>query len=1563
MNSLNIKPEYILLLFSWLAGIQFAQAENTVNSMAPTIVETNILQTSTSLTIADVSANEDDGTVSISVILNNIVLGGFSVDVNTETGSATPQDGDFTAISSRTLTFLGLAGETISFTVNLGADNKVEADETFIVSMDNVRGPLISADDVDASDTGTVTISNDDEATVLIEDVSGNEGGGAITLTATLDHAVDGGFTVGVNTANGTASAGTDFTALSGETLTFSGTAGEAHNFTVTPIDDSETEPDETLTVSMNNLVTGTVASGAIDVSDEAVVTIEDDDTQPTVQISVDDVTLSEGNSESALTFTVTLDQASGSSVTVDYATSGGTATSGSDFVETSGTLSFAAGETSKSIPVTIPGDQTVERDETFTITLSNPTGQSSISDGSGTGTISNDDEATVLIEDVSGNEGGGAITLTATLDHAVDGGFTVDVNTANGTASAGTDFTALSGETLTFSGTAGEAHNFTVTPIDDSETEPDETLTVSMNNLVTGTVASGAIDVSDEAVVTIEDDDTQPTVQISVDDVTLSEGNSESALTFTVTLDQASGSSVTVDYATSGGTATSGSDFVETSGTLSFAAGETSKSIPVTIPGDQTVERDETFTITLSNPTGQSSISDGSGTGTISNDDEATVLIEDVSGNEGGGAITLTATLDHAVDGGFTVDVNTANGTASAGTDFTALSGETLTFSGTAGEAHNFTVTPIDDSETEPDETLTVSMNNLVTGTVASGAIDVSDEAVVTIEDDDTQPTVQISVNDVTVSEGNTESTLTFTVSLNESSGSSVTVDYATSGGTATSGSDFVETSGTLSFAAGETSKSIPVTIPGDQTVERDETFTITLSNPTGQSSISDGSGTGTISNDDEATVLIEDVSGNEGGGAITLTATLDHAVDGGFTVDLNTANGTATAGTDFTALSGETLTFSGTAGETHNFTVTPIDDSETEPDETLTVSMNNLVPGTVASGAIDVSDEAVVTIEDDDQSRVFVEDVSETEDKGDILVTMVLNRAVSGGFSLQASTSDGTARAGQDYEVVAKTFTFKGEQDEKKILKISTIDDDLDEENETLFVSLSSLNGPKINISDQGHVTIVDDDHTPVVADQVFEINESMENGVELGTIQASDDDQGTTFSNWKVLNGNEAGLFALESNTGTLSVADISQLNTSRDEYILSVSVSDGTNTSEAASVTVNVVSKDETGPAVTLTSEVSEVTNQQEVMIVATFDEAVSGFDQADITAINSEASDISTDDYIVYTFTALASSDGTVAVSIPASSAQDEAGNWNRASNKISYFYDGTKPTATLSLDQQNQIPEATIFIDFSESITGLSQNDFELTTGSISSLSGSLNAYTLEVTNIIEGQTTVTLVSGAVSDEAGNTNDAVSITINDDVTGPTEFVPSFVDPIVNAVNQESISFQILYTEEGSTYTYQVVSGDSSETIEGSASSMGGKVVEDGFDLSNFPDGEIILIVTMSDEVGNVGSTKTDRIIKDTSFDIPQGISPNGDGANDTWVIPGIENFPQNRVTIFNRWGNQVYQMIGYDNRTKVFEGQSNNDFSLGNTLSNGTYFYVIDLSSEDVRKGYLIINK
>ena len=231
------------------------------------------------------------------------------------------------------------------------------------------------------------------------------------------------------------------------------------------------------------------------------------------------------------------------------------------------------------------------------------------------------------------------------------------------------------------------------------------------------------------------------------------------------------------------------------------------------------------------------------------------------------------------------------------------------------------------------------------------------------------------VSINDVNITEGNS-GTQVATFSVTRSGGTAAfNVNYATADGTATASSDYVaQPTSTLSFAAGDLTKTISVTINGDTTVEPNETFSVNLSGATNGGTITKSQGTGTIVNDDTAggvgNISIDDVTITEGNsGTKVATFTVSHTGSAAFSVDYATANSTATAGTtgtaDYVATSG-TLNFAnGTSTQTVSVTIRG--DTTYEPNETFFVNLTGATNGgTILDG------QGLGTIANDDTAPV---------------------------------------------------------------------------------------------------------------------------------------------------------------------------------------------------------------------------------------------------------------------------------------------------------------------------------------------------------------------------------------------------------------------------------------------------------------------------------------------------------------------------------------------------------------------------------------------------------------
>lgn len=342
----------------------------------------------------------------------------------------------------------------------------------------------------------------------------------------------------------------------------------------------------------------------------------------------------------------------------------------------------------------------------------------------------------------------------------------------------------------------------------------------------------------------------------LAINDFTIAEGNAgTSVATFNVLLSPASSQTVTVNYATANNSALAGTDYVAASGTLSFAPGQQSQPVSITINGDTAFEANETFNVNLTGPV-NATIGDAQGVGTVLNDDgQPSISINDTSVVEGvTGTTTATFTVSLSAASSQTVTVNyaTAGNTATSGTDFVAATGTATITPGALSTP--ITITVNSDITFEPTETFFVNLTTPTNATISDNL------GIGTINNDDAEPT--IFINNASLAEGNSGSrNAAFTVSLSNPSFQTITLSYATADNSATAGSDYVAASGTLSFSPGQTSLPLNITVNGDTGFEPDESFNVNLTLPT-NASFADNQGVGTIVDDDAPILATEENS-----------------------------------------------------------------------------------------------------------------------------------------------------------------------------------------------------------------------------------------------------------------------------------------------------------------------------------------------------------------------------------------------------------------------------------------------------------------------------------------------------------------------------------------------------------------------------------------------------------------------------------------------------------------------------------------------------------------------------
>ena len=1159
-----------------------------------------------------------------------------SYRVSSEDGATATAGTDYTPTGG-TLSFApGETSKTVDVTV-LG-DTEDEDHETLTLRWTTWENVLL------VSYTGTGTILDDDDppaAEVTVADASAWEGD-AITFTVTLDKAVAGGLTVTPSFSDGTATAGVDYTASAGA-LAFAGTAGETRSFSVATTEDDDVEDDETFTVSL--AVSG--ASHAVTAGSAATGTIRnDDDARPYLGVNSPSVT--EGDSgTTTLTFTARLTdengrtQTSARSITAKYTVwseNGNTATAGADYTATNGSVTFAPGETVRTIDVAVLGDTEDEDDETLTLRW---TGWSDVLlvSYTGTGTILDDDDpppAAVTIADASASEGD-AITFTVTLDKAVAGGLTVTPSFTDGTATKGTDYTENT-VALTFAGTANETRTFTVATTEDTDVEGDETFTVGL--AVSGTTEG--VTATSTATGTITNDDQAASVApaLSIADAEATEGTS---IAFTVTLDKAVAGGFKVTPTFTDGTATQGADYTANTTALDFA-GRAGESVSFTVPttDDGETEDDETFTVGLSvSGTSHTVTATATATGTIRNDGATAQWYygarlsadpDSVSENGGSQKVTVTAEVSEwgvaTSDLSYVVTVGKGGDGAVSGVDYKAVSRfRVIIPKGRRSGSSSFNLDPIGDNDWEGDETITIH---------ASGT-DGAQSTTLTLSDEGDRPyggpQVVLSANPSKVSEADGATTVTVTAaSAAHTVSRKVTVSVG-GGGTATSGTDYgavLNFDITLAANATSATGTFTLTPVQDTLAEGDETIAIA-----GQVEGASGKLTGTtltLTDDDTApdvTLSTSPSSVTENGGAktVTVTATSSAAAGNARTVLVAVGNrrrDTATPGTDYAVVPAFNITIAANATTaTGTFTLTPTDDTSVEDTESISIHGSP-----ESAGAAFTVGEAAMTLTDDDAQPAVTLTVNPSSVGEAALATSVTVKATAASAVAWARTvtvsvgKTGSAASGTDYAAVSDfTITIAANAlSGTGTFTLKPIQDITNEGNETIGVSGTS---PRTTVT-SATVTLADDDINPPVTLSVSPSSVGEGASATTVTVTATADSAIATARTVSVKVGGGTATpgtdYAAVSNftitiaanatsgTGTFTLTPTQDTSVEGGETI---GVS-GSSTGTTVTGTTVALTDDDTWPAVTLsvsTSSVSEGASATSVTVTATAASAI------------------------------------------------------------------------------------------------------------------------------------------------------------------------------------------------------------------------------------------------------------------------------------------------------------------------------------------------------------------
>lgn len=958
-----------------------------------------------------------------------------TIDFTTAGGIATAGV-DYTSLS-QTLSFA--VGEISKMVwVDVLADTESEVDEGVTAAIQNASSGTITG-----GFSSLNILDNDKPVWNIAVYTSIDEGNGArmgfqITRSGNYSQAA----TIDFATAGGNATAGVDYTPVL-QTLNFA--AGETTKVVwVNVLGDTLAEPNESILGTISNASSGTIlttnSSGTLLTGSINASILDNDQSLWSIAAANSGNAIVDEGIGNRTAYTISRTGGISSAATISFSTSGGTATAGVDYTHFQQTLSFAAGETAKTLFVDIIGDNNPEPNETIIGNISNPSTGSIITFNAAQTIVDNDQSvwsvavastSLTLVAESTGNKLVYLVARTGDVSQTA----TVNFATVGGTATAGLDYTVVD-QILNFA--AGEAYKVVcVDVIGDVLLEANETVTVGITNVSKGAIATGA------ATQTILDNDQSVwSVALAQPAVAITDEDGGNRLAYVVSRTGATNSAATIDFRTAGGTATAGVDYTSVNRVLNFAAGETNKVVLVDLLGDSLPEPNETVVATIGNAS-TGTIVTTSVTHTVLDNDQPlwSVGILSNGDGEGGSRIGFTVTRTGNINQAATVDFKTAGGTATVGVDYTAVN-QILNFA--AGEtAKVIWMDVIGDFSPELSDTVVASITNASIGTIVSGS------TTQTILDNDQSLWALSAVASADEASG---ANVSFSITRSGDVSLAATIDFKTAGGTATAGVDYTSLSQTLNFAAGETIKVVSINVLGDSLLELNETLTGQIGNVSTGTIVTAVSTVSILDNDQSLwNIAILANADEDGGNRLSFSVSRTGDINQAATIDFKTAGGTAAAGVDYTSLS-QTLNFA--AGETAKVVwVDLLGDSTPESNETVVGTIANASTGTIVTGATSQ------TILDNDQSLWNIALLANADEDGGNRLSFSVSRAgdISQAATIDFATIGGTATSGVDYTALQQSLIFAAGET-LKVVTVDLIGDYLPEQNETIMAGIGN-------------------------------------------------------------------------------------------------------------------------------------------------------------------------------------------------------------------------------------------------------------------------------------------------------------------------------------------------------------------------------------------------------------------------------------------------------------------------------------------------------------------------
>ena len=1140
---------------------------------------------------------------------------------------------------------------------------------------------------------------------LTVADAAAAEDAGRAVFDVELDVPSSNEVTASWTTADASATAGADYTASSG---TVSFPPGTTYRVVQVPVlvDDLD-EDDETFTVTLSDALHAALADG------EATGTITDDDAEPALTLSGPAAPAREGE-DASLAFTVTLAPVSGREVTVGYATADGTAAAPGDYAETNGTLTFAAGETTKTITVPVVDDEVDEPDETFTLMLSGPV-NATLAAAEATGTITDDEvtpTVTLALAPSSISEDGGESTVTAMLSGASSEATTVTVSAAAVTPAESDDFELSTNTELTIAaGQTASTGTVTITAVNDDVDGPDKEVTVSAAATNTQGV-DGPADVT----LTITDDEGTPTVTLVLGPASIGENGASSTVTARLSGESSEATTITVSAAAV--TPAESDDFeLSTNTELTIAAGQTASTGTVTITAvnDDVDGPDKEVTVSAAATNTQGVDGPADVTLTITDDEgtpTVTLVLGPASIGENGASSTVTARLSGESSEATTITVSAAAVTPAESDDFELSTNTELTIAaGQTASTGTVTITAVNDDVDGPDKEVTVSAAATNTQGV-DGPADVT----LTITDDEGAPAVTLVLSPASIGENGASSTVTARLSGESSEATTITVSAAAV--TPAESDDFeLSTNTELTIAAGQTASTGTVTITAvnDDVDGPDKEVTVSAAATNTQGVDGPADVTLTITDDEgtpTVTLVLGPASIGENGASSTVTARLSGESSEATTITVSAAAVTPAESDDFELSTNTELTIAaGQTESTGTVTITAVNDDVDGPDKEVTVS------ATAANDqGVDGPDAVTLTITDDEGTpavTLVLSPASIGENGASSTVTARLSGESSEATTITVSAAAVTPAESDDFELSTNTelTIAAGQTESTGTVTITAVDDDVDGPDNEVTVSAAATNTQGVDGPADVTLTITDDEGTPTVT-------------LVLGPASIGENGASSTVTAMLSGESSEATTITVAAAAVTPAESDDFELSTNT-ELTIAAGQTESTGT-----VTITAVNDDVDGPD-------KEVT----VSAAATNTQGVDGPDAVTLTITDDE---------------------GTPTVTLVLSPA--------------SIGENGASSTVTARLSGESS--EATTITVSAAAVTPAESDDFELSTNTELTIAAGQTESTGTVTitavdNDVDGpDKEVTVSAAAANDQGVDGPDAVTLTITDDEGTP-----------------------------------------------------------------------------------------------------------------------------------------------------------------------------------------------